>query len=131
VAALTCDAHVQWPGKPNRATIKPSVRAAVLARDRHRCATAGCRSTHFLEVHHVQPRSQGGSNRAENLITLCSRCHGFVHEGGGALAGDAHGQRPGTPNRHSEDPERVPQHLADRDLHRVDHVNRNKLPWFE
>jgi hypothetical protein len=86
LAAIACDAHVQRPGKPNRATIKPSVRSAVLARDRHRCATPGCRSTHFLEVHHVLPRGQGGSNRAENLITLCSRCHGFVHERGGAVA---------------------------------------------
>jgi hypothetical protein len=82
---LACDARVQRPGKPNRATIPPSVRAAVLARDRHRCATPGCRSTHFLEVHHVMPRGQGGSNRAENLITLCSRCHGFAHERGGAF----------------------------------------------
>jgi 5-methylcytosine-specific restriction endonuclease McrA len=86
LAAIACDAHVRRPGKPNRATIKPSVRAAVLARDRHRCATPGCRSTHFLEVHHVKPRTEGGSNRAENLITLCSRCHGFVHEGGGVVA---------------------------------------------
>jgi hypothetical protein len=86
LAAIACDARVQRPGKPNRATIKPSVRAAVLARDRHRCATPGCRSTHFLEVHHVKPRGQGGSNRAENLITLCSRCHGFVHENGGISA---------------------------------------------
>ena len=85
--ALACDACVQRPGKPNRATIRPSVRAAVLARDRHCCATPGCRSTRFLEVHHVVPRGQGGSNRAENLVTLCSRCHGFVHEGGGAVAG--------------------------------------------
>jgi hypothetical protein len=84
--ALACDARVQRPGKPNRATIPPSVRDAVLARDRHRCATPGCRSAHFLEVHHVMPRGQGGTNRAENLITLCSRCHGFVHEGGGVIA---------------------------------------------
>ena len=80
VAALACDAHIKTPEKPNRATIPPSVRAAVLARDRHRCTTPGCRSVHFLEVHHVVPRSRGGSNRAENLATLCSRCHGFVHE---------------------------------------------------
>jgi len=86
LATIACDACVQRPGKPNRATIKPSVRAAVLARDRHRCATPGCRSTHFLEVHHVTPRGQGGSHRAENLITLCSRCHGFVHENGESLA---------------------------------------------
>jgi len=82
--ALACDARVRRPGRPNRATIPPSVRAAVLARDRHRCATPGCRSAHFLEVHHVMPRGQGGANRAENLITLCGRCHRFVHEGGGA-----------------------------------------------
>jgi 5-methylcytosine-specific restriction endonuclease McrA len=82
--ALACDARVQRPGKPNRATIPPSVRAAVLARDRHRCAAPGCRSAHFLEVHHVMPRGQGGANRAENLITLCGRCHRFVHEDGGA-----------------------------------------------
>jgi hypothetical protein len=86
LAALNCDARVQRPGKPNRATIKPSVRAAVLARDRHRCTTPGCRSTHFLEVHHVKPRGQGGSNRAENLLTLCGRCHEFAHESGGAVA---------------------------------------------
>jgi len=86
LAALACDARVQRPGKPNRATIPPSVRAAVLARDRHRCATPGCRSAHFLEVHHVMPRGKGGSNREDNLITLCSRCHRFVHEGGGASA---------------------------------------------
>jgi len=91
--ALACDARVQRPGKPNRATIPPSVRAAVLARDRHRCATPGCRSTHFLEVHHVMPRGKGGANRAENLITLCSRCHRFVHEGGGArVLAPAHAQ---------------------------------------
>jgi hypothetical protein len=89
LAALTCDAHVQRPGKPNRATIAPSVRAAVLARDRHHCATPACRATHFLEVHHVKPRGQGGSNRAENLITLCSRCHGFVHERDGVFAAAA------------------------------------------
>ena len=81
LAALACDARVRRPGKANRATIPPSVRATVLARDRHRCATPGCGSTRFLEVHHVKPRADGGSNRAENLVTLCSRCHRFVHEG--------------------------------------------------
>jgi 5-methylcytosine-specific restriction endonuclease McrA len=78
--ALGCDARVRRAGGTNRATIPPSVRAAVLARDRHRCATPGCGSTSFLEVHHVTPRCEGGSNQAENLVSLCSRCHGFVHE---------------------------------------------------
>jgi 5-methylcytosine-specific restriction endonuclease McrA len=60
--------------------------AAVLARDRHRCATPRGRSAHFLEVHQVMPRGRRGSNRAENLITLCSRCHRFMHESGGGFA---------------------------------------------
>jgi 5-methylcytosine-specific restriction endonuclease McrA len=85
VETLACDAHVRRAGGPNRATIPPSVRAAVLARDRHHCTAPGCRSTQFLEVHHVTPRRLGGLNRAENLTTLCSRCHGFVHEHGGTM----------------------------------------------
>ncbi len=86
VAALACDARVKRPGRPNRAVIAPSVRAGVLARDRYRCTTPGCGATHFLEVHHVVPRAHGGSNKAENLVTLCGRCHRFAHEREAALA---------------------------------------------
>lgn len=28
-----------------------------------------------LEVHHIIPRSKGGTNHAENLITFCRKCH--------------------------------------------------------
>ena len=80
VGALACDARVKRADKPNRAVIQPSVRAAVLARDRFKCTTPGCASTHFLEVHHLVPRSRAGSNKAENLVTLCGRCHRFMHE---------------------------------------------------
>ncbi len=77
---VQCDARILEPGSPNRATIAPAVRAAVLARDHHRCQSPGCGSTHFLEVHHVVPRREGGTNRPENLVTLCGRCHRFAHE---------------------------------------------------
>jgi len=80
VAALACDAQVLEPGRPNRATIPPRVRRAVLARDRHRCTTPGCGATAFLEVHHMVQRRRGGSNQAANLVTLCGRCHAFAHE---------------------------------------------------
>lgn len=80
LAAAKCDAILQEPGKRNRATVPPAVRAAVLARDRHRCAAPGCGSARFLEVHHVVPREEGGSNQADNLVTLCGRCHRFAHE---------------------------------------------------
>ena len=86
VEALACDARVKRPGRPNRAVIAPSVRTAVLARDRYRCTTPGCGATRFLEVHHVVPRTRGGSNKAENLVTLCGRCHRFAHECDGAIA---------------------------------------------
>ena len=85
-AALACDARVQEPGKPNRATIPPSTRAKVLARDRHRCTTPGCGAVRFLEVHHVVARSEGGGNTLENLVTLCSRCHRHCHEQQGGIA---------------------------------------------
>lgn len=78
--AALCDARILEPGSPNRATIAPSVRAAVLARDHHRCQAPGCGGTHFLEVHHVVPRRDGGTNQAPNLVTLCGRCHRFAHE---------------------------------------------------
>jgi 5-methylcytosine-specific restriction endonuclease McrA len=80
VETARCDARILEPGTPNRATIAPAIRAGVLARDEHRCQAPGCGSTHFLEVHHVVPRAEGGTNRAENLVTLCGRCHRFAHE---------------------------------------------------
>jgi hypothetical protein len=66
----------------NQATISPSVRRVVLSRDRHQCRAAGCGNTRFLEVHHIVPREKGGSNRPQNLVTLCSRCHQLWHERG-------------------------------------------------
>jgi hypothetical protein len=77
--ALACDARVRKEDGPNRASIPPSVRAKVLARDGHRCTTPGCGATRFLEVHHVTPRERGGTNTVTNLVTLCSRCHRHTH----------------------------------------------------
>jgi len=87
-AAAACDAEVTDAATGrNRRTIPPSVRRRVLARDGHHCRAPGCRSSTFLVVHHIVPREQGGSNRLENLITLCSRCHVFLHKRADACAG--------------------------------------------
>ncbi len=79
-----CDARVQRKGQKNRATIPPSIRREVLARDGHRCRTAGCGSARFLDVHHIVSRADGGANDPDNLITLCAACHRMIHERSGA-----------------------------------------------
>ena len=80
-----CDAQVLRPDGSQRSTIPPSVRRAVLIRDGHRCQIRGCGRTQFLEVHHIRPRSEGGSDKPENLTTTCALCHQLLHERGLAL----------------------------------------------
>ena len=81
-ARLECDAAISTPGKRNTTTIPPRTRREVLARDRHTCRAPGCRHDRFLEVHHVAPRRNGGTNDPANLVTLCSACHRLWHERG-------------------------------------------------
>lgn len=52
-------------------------RKAVYRRDGFRCAL--CDDSRYLQIHHCVPRSQGGTNSAHNLITLCSDCHALAH----------------------------------------------------
>lgn len=59
------------------ANIPNSVRKMIYRRDGYRCAL--CDSTRYLQIHHVIPRGEGGSDYPENLITLCSVCHGQAH----------------------------------------------------
>ena len=35
----------------------------------------------FVDVHHVQPRAEGGRNEGSNLLTLCGAHHRAVHRG--------------------------------------------------
>ncbi len=77
--AALCDARIRPPGGKNRSAIPPAVRRDVLARDGYRCRSAGCGSARFLAVHHRVPREKGGSNRPENLVTLCGSCHRALH----------------------------------------------------
>jgi hypothetical protein len=78
--AAACDARVLTPEGRNVTTIAPAVRRAVLVRDGYRCRAPGCTGTRFLEVHHRVPRARGGTNRPDNLITLCAACHRLRHE---------------------------------------------------
>lgn len=58
-----------------------NVKAAVLSRDNYTCQICGKKNSK-LEVHHIQFRSKGGSNRMDNLVTLCRDCHKQIHSGG-------------------------------------------------
>jgi 5-methylcytosine-specific restriction endonuclease McrA len=59
------------------ASISNETRKAVYRRDNYSCAL--CDSPRGLQVHHVMPRSEGGTNDPMNLITLCWRCHAVAH----------------------------------------------------
>lgn len=71
------------PLKRTRARGVPSeVRAAVLARD------GGCRAAALvgevrcwgpLDPHHLRRRSQGGTDTAANLATVCRAHHDWIH----------------------------------------------------
>ena len=71
------DAHVEAEAK----SVSPRTRRAVLARDHHRCRVPGCRSSVFLDVHHLIYQSNGGLHHRTNLLTSCGLHHAAVHEG--------------------------------------------------
>ena len=62
-------------------TIAPAVRRHVWLRDKGRCTVTGCRNHHFVDVHHLKLRSEGGSHQPDNLILLCDSHHAATHEG--------------------------------------------------
>lgn len=53
------------------------IRSQILLRDNFRCRE--CNFYKHLEVHHIIPRSKGGTDDPKNLITLCQRCHAKKH----------------------------------------------------
>lgn len=52
-------------------------RKAALERDHGRCRSCWRPGN---EVHHVLSRARGGKHDLDNLRTLCSSCHRYVHE---------------------------------------------------
>ena len=79
---VACDCQTSLVDRPNVVIIRPALRRKILAKARHRCQRPGCLHTRYLEIHHIVPRSRGGGNEVENLVCLCSGCHGLVHERG-------------------------------------------------
>jgi hypothetical protein len=61
--------------------VKPSVRKAVMRRHGCTCAFPGCRNRVFLDLHHTDPVSEGGTHDPERLLPLCEAHHQFIHDG--------------------------------------------------
>jgi hypothetical protein len=86
-----CDASVSWllgkAGKERETNhehrqIPPSVRRALVARDKD-CVFNGChRPASWCDGHHVRWWTRGGKTELENLALLCGRHHRMVHEEG-------------------------------------------------
>lgn len=59
-------------------------RMRTLVRDNFTCQATGCHHTQLanLDVHHKTPKSQGGLDNLDNLVTLCTHHHDEVHNGG-------------------------------------------------
>ena len=74
-------------------TIPPALRRAVLLRDQRRCRVPGCRNATFVDVHHLQLRSEGGRNATDNLMTLCGAHHRAAHRGQLMIEGPARAAR--------------------------------------
>lgn len=59
-----------------------NAREYVLHRDGHTCqACKGKSKDKVLNVHHIMHRTDGGTDKPDNLITLCATCHKAYHKG--------------------------------------------------
>lgn len=90
VQMAECDAtRFGPPGTRATQTIPPAVHRHVMRRDSGCCVVPGCRQAVFLDVHHCDPRAEGGTHDPERLITLCSAHHRAVHLGALVIDGTA------------------------------------------
>jgi hypothetical protein len=63
----------------NRPRISKKIRTEALKRDDFQCKDCGDREK--LQVHHLLSIEDGGTNKLDNLVTLCLPCHIKRHEG--------------------------------------------------
>ena len=94
VARLTCDAAYIGDLESDELTrVKPTVPAAirrkVFHRDNFKCVVPGCRSTRFLDLHHLEHLANGGDHSMSNCCLMCFGCHQRHHEGRLLITGRA------------------------------------------
>ena len=66
---------------PTRKALATDTRTLVLHECGYKCANPACRMVLTLEIHHLEPVSDGGSNEPTNLLPLCPNCHTLHHTG--------------------------------------------------
>jgi hypothetical protein len=79
--------HVDRPRATQ--TIPPAIRRQVMRRDRKRCVVNGCTNHRFLDVHHLDPRAEGGGHDPEKMGLLCGAHHRAAHAGQSVMEGTA------------------------------------------
>jgi hypothetical protein len=62
-------------------TIPPALRRAVLLRDHDCCRVPGCKNTLYLDLHHIQLRSEGGQHSLQHILSICGIHHRALHRG--------------------------------------------------
>jgi len=70
---------------PTRMPLTAAEKHAVYFKDHGRCTHVDkngrrCNQDRWLDIHHIIPVSQGGTNQPENLTLLCSFHHDLVHQ---------------------------------------------------
>ena len=95
-----CDATVSWllaKAETDQDTshehrkIPPSIRRALVARDKD-CVFNGChRPASWCDGHHVTWWTRGGETKLENLALVCGRHHRMLHEEGWQLKRGSNG----------------------------------------
>ncbi len=72
-------------------TIPPKTRRAVAHRHGGRCAAPGCTNACFVDQHHLDLRSEGGTHDPNRIVPLCEAHHRAAHDGRLVVRGDAEG----------------------------------------
>lgn len=79
IQTAVIDPEVSLPDNPWNGRTTPehaawrNRRDEILARDNYRCRDCG-QQTH-LDIHHLKPKRNGGTDDPDNLISLCEDCH--------------------------------------------------------
>lgn len=68
-------------GRPASQSVSPRIRREVMRRDHGQCQVPGCRNTHYVDLHHLCPQSEGGAHDANNLLVICTAHHRAIHKG--------------------------------------------------